>query len=183
MRNSRAWLALICLALASPALAVVEPLARADQSAPLTDPRWLVPPPATDAVAPVDLDLATPAADAARRFTERHGGQWSFRADPRSGRLASVLGSGIPLRSGHRPRKHENLGTRKPSEDSLKLRDVEPLVWHFGLYLATVHSVTYAVIRYSVPAIVLFLILAAEPLARLAEKNLAARPQGNDNSA
>jgi len=100
---------LLCL----PVFAVVErrPVER--------DHREREAPPATARSVALDLDATSPAAASARSFVAAHGGEWSFRVDPRTGRLSMASGSGIPLLPGQGNR------LRHGEQKSLRLADGE----------------------------------------------------------
>jgi len=82
---------LVGIIVGTPVLALVDPGRKHDDS------RIVEPTRAT--VAPYAIDPAekTPAGDQARGFLGRHGGQWEFILDGRTGRPVLVQGSGIPM--------------------------------------------------------------------------------------
>jgi len=79
--------------------------------------------------AELTLREASPAAHAAREFVERRGGEWSFRVDPRTGRVNSVRGSGVPLFPGAgNELEREALKSVVEPDGEIDVRAAEPTV-------------------------------------------------------
>jgi hypothetical protein len=90
MDQLRSLAIVVCLT-TLPAQAFVDPVGRSHQDREI--PRLVRDSRGVD----VRSDDGSPSAELAAEFEARHGGAWSFRADPRTGRFDLVQGSGIPV--------------------------------------------------------------------------------------
>jgi len=80
----------------------------------------------------VDPDESSSAGFAARSFVQRHGGEWSFKVDPRTSRFAMIQGSGIPLIPGRgNSLGVESLEGLTTPDGEITIESLEPTIRRF----------------------------------------------------